>query len=374
MFVDWYKPGYKGGGPVRSMINLVDHLGERIHFHFVTSDTDYTATEPYPGITPDRWTALPSGEQVWYASRAQADARAWERLITERNWDAIYVNGLFSFRYSILPLWCSQRVKARRIVAPRGMLLPGPMGQGSLKKQVFLALARGLGLYRGVEFHSTSAEETKSIQALVHRKAVVHEVPNLARKRSASARIQRPKVPGEARLVNVVRIATEKNIHLIIASLRNVKGRVVFDLFGPVHHQAYWEQCRTAIASLPSNIGFTYHGPVPSEEVPAVLERPYHALFMPNEGDNFGHTMLEAMSAGLPLLISDRTPWRGLQQQHAGWDLPLNGAAVFTSALQELIDMDQHAFDRLSDGAFAIGHRFGSDRSPIDRTAALFGA
>ena len=56
VFVDWYKPGYRGGGPVRSMINMVDHLGDQCHFHIVTADTDYTNTQPYPGIVPDQWT------------------------------------------------------------------------------------------------------------------------------------------------------------------------------------------------------------------------------------------------------------------------------------------------------------------------------
>jgi hypothetical protein len=40
-FIDWYKPFYKAGGPVRSMVNLVDHLHDRVDFHIVTGDRDY---------------------------------------------------------------------------------------------------------------------------------------------------------------------------------------------------------------------------------------------------------------------------------------------------------------------------------------------
>ena len=32
VFIDWYAPGYKAGGPVRSLVNLVDHLRDRIDF------------------------------------------------------------------------------------------------------------------------------------------------------------------------------------------------------------------------------------------------------------------------------------------------------------------------------------------------------
>ena len=62
MFIDWYLPGYKAGGPVRSMANLVDHLRDKVDLHIVATDTDYTETSPYSGVTPDRWTVMPGGE------------------------------------------------------------------------------------------------------------------------------------------------------------------------------------------------------------------------------------------------------------------------------------------------------------------------
>ena len=34
----------------------------------------------------------------------------------------------------------------------------------------------------------------------------------------------------------------------------------------------------------------------------------YDLLFLPTKGENFGHVILESMSAGTPVLISDTTP------------------------------------------------------------------
>lgn len=374
LFVDWYRPGFKGGGPVRSMVNMVEHLGDRADFHIVTGDTDYASDEPYPGITPDRWTALPTGEHVWYASRAGRSCAAWKRLLGERDWSVVYINGMFSWWYSVMPLLLLMGSTRRRIVAPRGMLLPGPLSQGALKKHLFLALGRGLGLYRGVEFHATSGEEVVSIRGTVARDATVHEAGNLARRVLAGEPPHRNKMVGEARLIDVVRIATEKNVHLIIEAMAGVHGRISLDLYGPVYHNAYWKQCQETIARLPDNAVVRYHGPVPSEQVPTLFAGDHHALCMPNEGDNFGHTMLEALSAGLPLLISDRTPWRDLRAQGAGWDLPLEqGAEPFTQAMQELVDMDQAAFDALCHGALAVGRRYLHDPAPVERTAAMLG-
>jgi glycosyltransferase involved in cell wall biosynthesis len=93
---------------------------------------------------------------------------------------------------------------------------------------------------------------------------------------------------------------------------------------------------------------------------------------MPSAGENFGHTMLEALSAGLPLVISDRTPWKGLAADQAGWDLPLDDPEGFTAVLQQLVDMDQVAYDVLSAGAFSRAARYLDDPSNVAKSLALF--
>ncbi len=114
---------------------MVDHLRDRIDFHIVTSVTDYTESKPYEGITPDTWTTLSGGERVWYASQRAANADVWRRLLKERDWDAVYINGIYAWAFSILPLWLLRGSKQKRIVAVRGMLASGMMKHGALKKR-----------------------------------------------------------------------------------------------------------------------------------------------------------------------------------------------------------------------------------------------
>jgi glycosyltransferase involved in cell wall biosynthesis len=370
VFIDWYLPGYKAGGPVRSLANLVDHLRDRIDFHIVTRNTDYTEEVPYPGIEADRWTTLPGGERVWYASVAGMRRSAWKKLLAEQRWDALYINGLYSWWFNILPLWLSLRGPVRRVVAVRGMLAGGALRQGSLKKLLFLSLARMLDLYTGVRFQATNAEEERDIRLHISRQAEVRVVPNLPRKAiAATARIT--KEVGRVRLVSVARIAAEKNTLLAIESLRNVTGHVHFGLYGPVYDAAYWAQCQAAVAQLPERVEVTHHGTVAPEEVPAVLAG-HHALFMPSAGENFGHTMLESLTAGRPLLISDRTPWRDLERQHAGWDLPLDRLEGFTQVVDRLCAMDQAAYDGWAKGASGLGARYLADATPIEDSLKLF--
>ena len=71
-----------------------------------------------------------------------------------------------------------------------------------------------------------------------------------------------------------------------------------------------------------------YMGIVKHERVGEVFAE--HDLFLlPSLGENYSHVTCEALSAGCPVLISDRTPWRNLQQKGVGWDVPLKMRADF---------------------------------------------
>jgi len=92
---------------------------------------------------------------------------------------------------------------------------------------------------------------------------------------------------------------------------------------------------------------------------------------MPSQGENFGHTMVEALAAGLPLLISDRTPWKELERQNAGWDLPLEEPSCFWEQLNDLVAYDGSDLEVVSRGAFALGKRYLDDPAPVERTLEL---
>jgi glycosyltransferase involved in cell wall biosynthesis len=72
---------------------------------------------------------------------------------------------------------------------------------------------------------------------------------------------------------------------------------------------------------------------------------------LPSRGENFGHVIAEALAAGCPTVISDRTPWRALRESRAGWDLPLDDLAGFHRAIETLVQMDANEHREWSDGA-----------------------
>lgn len=370
-FIDWYKPFFKAGGPVRSMVNLVDHLHDRVDFHIVTGDRDYTATASPKDLLRDQWTVADKGERVWYASHGRRSLKQWRSLLEERPWDAVYINGLYSKWSTIVPLWILRRSNLRRIVAVRGMLARGPMKQSAAKKRAFLLAMKTAGCFKGVEFQATNAEEAKDIRRWIGNDVKVHLVPNLGRKLEQQEPIPIGKKPGELRLVSVGRIAPEKNTLFAIERLMKLEGLVRFDLYGTVYDQAYYKRCLEAVAKLPKNVSVVMHGHIDQDRVAHVIGEA-HAVFMPSVGENFGHTLLEALVAGRPLLISDRTPWKGLAEKLAGWDLPLEEPERFDSALAQLVGMDDSAYGAWVVGASALGKRYLTDATGLERSLALF--
>ncbi|MBK8497718.1 MAG: glycosyltransferase family 4 protein [Flavobacteriales bacterium] len=369
-FIDWYKPFYKAGGPVRSMVNLVDHLRDRVDFHIVTGDRDYTAGAAPKDLVRDAWTAKDSGERVWHASPKQRTLKQWKALLHEREWDVVYINGLYSKWSTIAPLWILRRSKQRRVVAVRGMLAKGPMKQSAAKKRAFLLAMKTTGCFKGVEFQATNTEEVEDIKRWIGRDVKVHLVPNLGRKASGAAPVAIEKKPGSLRLVSVGRIAPEKNTLFAIERLRDAIGEVRFDLYGTVYDQAYYKRCLEAVAALPPNVTVKWHGHIEQDQVARAIAEA-HVVFMPSVGENFGHTMLEALVVGRPLLISDRTPWKDLEAKGAGWDLPLEERERFDRTMDQLISMEQAEYDRICTGASQLAARYLSDSNTVERNYAL---
>lgn len=65
------------------------------------------------------------------------------------------------------------------VIAPRGEFSPGALGLKSLKKRVYLLVAKALGLYRGVVWQASSEHEEADILQLFGRGVPIVVAPNL---------------------------------------------------------------------------------------------------------------------------------------------------------------------------------------------------
>ncbi|HEX7414875.1 MAG TPA: glycosyltransferase [Bacteroidia bacterium] len=342
-------PAYKAGGPVKSIAALVFHLKDDFNFYIITSNKDLFSTDPHKDIKSNEWTILPNGVHVFYFSDEYFSWKNLAALLKTTIYDCIYLNSFFSKRFTIYPLLLKKlhRFNKPIIIAPRGMLSNGALQLKTTKKNVFIGLAKGLFLYKQVIWHATSAQEEDEVKSIFGANETIYKIQNLTIPPIAS-RTDYSKQVNEVRICCVARISKVKNILSALETLQNIKtGTIVFDLYGPAEEVNYYKLCAEFALTLPANISVSFKGDLQGNEVEKTL-RKYHLFFSPTLNENFGHAIVEAMLNGCIPLISDRTPWHNLQTQNIGWDISLNEKEKFTAAIQEVLQMNQAAFETKS--------------------------
>jgi glycosyltransferase involved in cell wall biosynthesis len=357
----YYLPGYKSGGPVRTIANLVDHLGDVFDFRIVTSDRDMHDTRPYSGVVVDGW--QPVGKaRVFYASPDIQTLRGMAGVVNAIDADLVYLNSFFDSRFTMLPLVARRlgMLRQRRvIVAPRGEFAASALGIKAWKKTPYRALARLSGLYSGVTWHASSDFEREDILCRMGTRAaaMTRVAVNLPKHHEADeGATWKPRQAAEPlRVVFLARIAPMKNLRYALRILASAGVRCAFAIYGMVDDERYWQQCREDIATMPEYVEVRYHGPVEPDQVGRILAT-HDLLILPTLGENYGHVIAESLAQGTPVLISDRTPWRDLVTRGVGWDLPLDEAgAGFVSAVKSLAAMEPAALAAMRKRALLFG-------------------
>lgn len=372
LFTDWFYPGFMAGGTIQSAFNLVNGLGGRHDFSVVTRDTDYTSAAPYEGIKSDAWNILANGMRVFYFSSAKLTYANLSGLIKRERFDVAYINGMYSPRLSIFPLIILSRLGKKTILAPRGMLAPSAIAIKSWKKRPFLFWIRNSGLLKDTRFHAASDLEADHIRAVFGQDADIRVAPNLPGRAGLPPFAEKRKEPGSVDLISIARISPEKNLLFALEILRRVKGRIRFDIHGPVYDRSYWKRCEELMGRMPNHVRCRYHGPIEKEKIPARLADA-HFFFLPTRGESFGHAILEALASGCPPIISDQTPWRGLTEGKAGSDIPLGRPDGFVRFLEEAVAMDAGQLKYWSQAARLRAGRFIDDPDVLQRSVQLFG-
>ena len=215
-----------------------------------------------------------------------------------------------------------------------------------------MSIAAAACLHDGLLWQASSELEEVEIREYMGEGTTVFVAPDLVDYTQGELQTHtRPaKAPAHADILFLSRIAPKKNLLFCLEVLSQMRGSIHFTIAGPADDQHYWERVRARIGQMPAHIQIEYLGAVPPTIARGLVESA-HFLFLPTLGENFGHVIFEALSRGVPPLISDLTPWRGLASAGAGWDLPLASTDAWVSQLQACVDMGQLEYDRLSHGA-----------------------
>jgi glycosyltransferase involved in cell wall biosynthesis len=370
IIIDWFLPGTLSGGPVRSYANLIEHLKDDFEFYIITRNSDYGLNIPYEGIIPNIWTKFNDYTKVYYISKEALSKSHLKRVITDIEFDIAFVNGIYSWYFSILPVLLLKKSKKKVIVSARGMLNPQAFSVKARKKIIYLKLARLLNIYSGVIFHATNTDEAVCIKNRIGKTKIVHIAPNLPRKQDLKLKTLSKK-NSPVKFVNIARISIEKGTLRMLSGLEGVEQSLILDLYGPIYDKQYWVKCKEVISRLPKHIKVSYKGVLESESILSALTK-YDFFVLLSEGENFGHAILEALSVGLPVIISDQTPWRDLEAKLLGWDINANEKLNIVNAYTDAINMSNSDYKKWSQATHEYATLYIDNPDLVQKNKKLF--
>jgi len=311
-FIEYYLPGIKSGGPVRTISNFVEYFGDEFEIDIVCSDRDFLDEKPYLNINKKKWHQIKKAN-VYYISKKDLNLRNIKKILSYKLYDLIYINGLFSFKFNILPLifkkFNSSSNTNAWMIAPRGMLSPNAIKLKSLRKSIFICVANLLRLYKNIFFHASNREEKKNIMnnlKISERKIFI--APNLTNLSPISFNKIKIKKNGPLKLVFLSRISPMKNLDFLLRSLLKINSFIELTIFGSIEDKDYFHKCLLLKDQLPANIKVSVKDHVKNELVQKTLNK-FDLFVLPTLGENFGHVIIESLSSGIPVLVSNKVPW-----------------------------------------------------------------
>ncbi len=339
----------KRGGPSLAVLAMVRALRtEGIDAEIATTndDGDRVLEVPLAGLTTH------AGVPVRFFARFSpplrpvrefAYSRSLSRWLAEAvtGYDLLHVHAVFSFAST-----CAMRLARQRRVSylnrPLGQLCAWSLRQRALKKRLYLALAERANLRGAAALHFTTEQEQTEAATLglgTRNFVAPHGIEVPARLPDARARLrERLGVPTESKIVLFLsRLHPKKGLEVLIPALARVADpHLLFVLAGGAESPAFDAQverwlAESGLAARTRRVGFA------SGEWKQTLLQGADVFALTSHSENFGIAVVEAMAAGLPVVV---TPGVALAEDVARFGtglVPTLDTDAVAAALAELL-------------------------------------
>ena len=356
IITEYFHPFSDAGGPIRSIENLIKALSKSHPLKLITSANSHQG-EPLPDTIKSDCIVneLITNTDTFYSQNSVRGYFAiLKQFFNNRN-HTFYINGLYIPRLCLLPALICKNI----IISPRGMLINDTLGKKAILKKLYLLLLKQV-ISKKVVWNATDNAEVSDIKRFFGANANVQLISNIPVKPTEAAK-KYTKQPGTLRLVYYGLIVHKKGLLTLIQTLKTLNYPVSLDIYGSVKDQDYWKLCQQQINSNDSLASFNYKGhanPIDSQTILAG----YDALVLLTKGENFGHSIYEALSLGTPVIISDKTPWVFEESASpAGWLVSYANNEFDTQRLKQVIEalysMDNTTYSLCS----ANAHKYAVD-------------
>ncbi|OUU26621.1 MAG: hypothetical protein CBB97_07615 [Candidatus Endolissoclinum sp. TMED37] len=305
IFSESFYPATTFGGPIFSLIGLINDISQDFKVNVFTMNIDNKLNKKKLTYSEIENAKTKLGYPIIYSNSYLGRIRL--SPVFKYNFikhyllgNKIYIQGFFNWIvliYAFLSIFYKNK---KIIIAPRGSLGRWSISQKNIKKKIFILIIKYL--LPEIKFHVTSLEEEKDIQE-ISKNWITFICPN-------QVSFARPKINEKKKTNDIIAVGRhekQKGFDILIKNFLEVeKKRKSLKLFiiGVEGSQTlYLKQ----LAKGSKNIKFIDH--LSRKELMEVMQNCL-ALFSTSHYENYGNTILEALSCDALVVIPSHLPWK----------------------------------------------------------------
>lgn len=346
IFNGYYYPSKNCGGPVTSIENIVNTCYDDYDIYIVCYNHDWDDNTPF-NVDTNKWTQFGKAK-VMYVENNYLDfsMKHMGALFDNLRPDLVWFSGILTPNNKIVAALNGKKKHIPVLFSPRGEVSADRICIKGYKKIPYLKIINFLGIFKGCYFHGTSDDEIEGLNKYFNPKPDhIFKIANIAITQQENI-VPLKKEKGVLKAMFFSRIHEVKNLLYAFKVICNCKERVIFDIYGPIESQDYWNQCLKVYESAPANIEINYKGILSKHELNKTIQE-HDCFLFPTTNENYGHVIAESLANSRPVILSKgTTPWDDLDTK-AGYVISLDNPEEFTSILDYYAILSNEEFKKI---------------------------
>ncbi len=297
-------------------------------------------------------------QSKWY-SRSRYK-KEWTAILDAEKPDVVHINTIWLPQCAWAQLWAEQK-GYKCALTVHGMLEPWIVNRNRLKKKLGMIFFQRRQLQTALWQTVTAIEEREHVLQYYSSESIadasklnIDVVPIGIDSESIARKCASLKVDGEKYILFLSRIHPKKGIEILLDSLCRVREKIAgykVKIAGD-GDSAYVEKLKNFCSENNLNDIVEFVGGVYGDDKWRLISNA-SVLVLPTYSENFGLVVAEAMSASVPVITTNTTPWQILADTDSGWCVPV-GVEHVADALADFASLSADELQQKGRNAFSV--------------------